>query len=823
MPLPLPLRRWRRRPGLALIAVLVLSLGIGATTAMYSIVDAVLLREEPWPDADRLVRVYGVQPQLRSNPASATTWNRGGISWQSWRDLQKLPLFEDVAAWVTTDYIVGDDDPDLVRAFFASSTLPQLVGVRPLHGRFFTAAEDDKDSNTVILTHAVWMRRFGGDPDVIGTRVAVSSPGAALSDRDRRTIVGVLPASFAVPGGTPDILLPLGFHQYNGSFGNPFFRALGKLAPQASLSVAADAAEPLIRRDQPPEQRTGRLLTLRADRIGLGDQPLWLMFAGAALLLVVACANVAGLLLSDARTRHHETAVRMSLGGTRVSVLRQVMAEHATLALVAAAGGVLLAYWLIPSLVALAPPGLVGEQRVVLDREIAGWAVLAAVLTTMLAGLLPAVALSAARPGDALKTGARQVTAGGRWRHRAIVAMQFGLALVLLVGAGLFAETLLRLNREPLGFEPDNAAVFHVTRHRRSATQPVWTNTEAAKLNELRRTDINAFSRMVRSRQWVPIQSLLDSVGAFPGVAAVGAANAVPFTTALPTSGRIRAEGEPLDTGHTVYAQQVSAGYFAAMGIRVLRGRTFDESEVAESLVAVLSESAARRVFGDRDPVGRRLGREKYPIDVVGVVADTKQQRFLEDAVGTLYYPAGGPESARALVVRSAVDIGSLLPNLKREIEQHEHPMFVTSMSPLGDLVASTLAVERSRAMLSGVYGAAALLLASVGLYGLAARLVAERRREIGIRVALGAGRRDVRRLVMSDAWLIVAIGLVVGVPAAIVVSRYAQSLLYGVEPTAPHVLGIAAVCLTLAAIIATVVPAWRANRIDPAVTLRED
>ena len=815
------IRRWRRRPGLAAVGVLVLSLGIGATTAMFSIVDAVLLAAEPWPDADRLVHIYGVQPDRRSNPAAATTWNRGGIAWASWRDAQKLPHFDAVVAWVPDRQIVGDDRTELVRVFYASSTLPQMAGARPALGRFFTAEEDEVDSHTVILSHTIWVRLFGGNRGAIGTVTSVTPPGAAVTEGRRRTIIGVLPEDFTFPGETPDALIPLGFHKYNGSFGNPFFSAMGRLAPGASVDAAAAAVEPLVRRQETPDRRTSRLVTPRAERIGLGDQPLWFMFAGAALLLVVACANVAGLLLSEARSRHHETAVRLSLGGTRAAIVRQLMAEHATLAIAAAVGGVLLGRWLVPVLAALAPAGLVGAQQIAVDAQIAGWSVLAAFLTTMLAGTIPAAAVASTGPGDALKTGARQATAGGRWRHCTVVASQFGVALVLLVGAGLFGETLLRLGREPLGFTPDGVAVVSVTRDR----APIgggYSPEQRRQLLELRRTNTEAMMAAMQQFAWVPMQSLLDRLAALPGVGAVAAADAVPFTPALAGSVSIRGESAPPDTAQPVLVQSVSKDYFEAMGIGILRGRAFDASTGRRSAV-VISESVARRHF-DGDAIGRRLSVGKASVEVIGVVADVKQRGLLDDDTAAAYFPIGLPESIRQIVVRAAGgDVAPLLPLVRQTIEQHDRPMFVTATAPLGDLVASTIVVERSRALLAAVYGGAALLLASVGLYGLAARLVNERRREIGIRVALGAGRRDVRRLVMRDAWAIVGIGLVIGLPLAIWLSRFAQGMLHGVAPTAPHVLVVSALSLAISAIAATLLPVWRANRIDPAVTLRDD
>jgi putative ABC transport system permease protein len=817
-------RRWRHRPVLAITATLILALGIAATTAMFSIVNAVVLKDEPWPDAERIVRVYGVNPTQRSNPAYAKSWNRGGVSWASWRDLQKLPEFSAVAAFVAGDYLIGDENPEVVRAFFASSELAALAGVRPNQGRFFNAREDDVDSGTVILSHDLWQRRFGGDPKIVGSTTTVTSPGeSGRSPSSRRVIVGVLPPDFSLPGETPDLLLPIGYHKYNGSFGTPFFMVLAKIAPDSSISGAERRAEPLVRREEALDRRTGRVVGVRTERVGFGDRPLWLMLAGAALLLIVACSNVAGLLLSDARSRHHEMAVRLALGGSRFAILKQITAEHAVLAVAAAASGVLLANWLIPALTTLTPPGLLGSQDVTLDRTLALWSVAAAVITTMVAGLIPSAAISGTKPADALKTGGRESTVGGRWRHRVVVALQFALALVLLAGAALFGETLIRLRREPLGFAPEGVAVASLVRGRQAA--PVLTKEAAAKYVELRRTNTAALDQWMAQTEWTRILPLLDRMRAVPGVKALALTQSVPFTSPAPSGARVHAEGQPANSAIPVFVQAASAEYFPVLGISIVRGRNFEPSDRQPGArSAIVSAELERRLFpsGAR---GRKLLRDKTAYDVIGVVGDVKHQALTEELTPMMYLDLRQPSIARHLVVRTDGDVGSILPAIRSAIESDGGGgyMFATSSAALSDLVASTMLVESGRATLSALYGAAALVLATVGLYGLAARLVAERRREIGIRVALGAGRRHVRRLVMRDAWLIVGIGLIVGIPVAIAASQFAQGMLYGVEPRAPHVLGICAVALGVAAIFATTIPAWRASRIDPALTLREE
>jgi hypothetical protein len=464
---------------------------------------------------------------------------------------------------------------------------------------------------------------------------------------------------------------------------------------------------------------------------------------------------------------------------------------------------------------------------------LAYWSVAGAVVPTLLAGLLPAAAMMKTMPGDALKRGSRATAIGGRWRHRAVVAAQFGLALVLLAGAGLFGETLIRLGNQPLGFWPEPVIVASVTGGR--PTPAVLTPTEREKrraeradfLKQLVASDPvtrgGLMSMQLAQTEWTRVGTLLTRVATLPGVKAVAAADSAPFTAGVATSGRARAGGQLVEEAQLVEWHRVSERYFDALGIQILRGRVFADDDRRRLPTSVVISAALERRLFTGNAVGRKLLTDQAAYDVIGVVSDVRRRVRGDDDLAAGYMLIANRDSVKQIVVRTTGDAALLAPALRETIEHHDAPMFVTSDATMPDLVAGTLVVERGRALLSGLYGLAALLLATVGLYGLTARLVAERRREIGIRVALGAGRGDIRKLVASDARIIVGIGLAVGLPAALLTSQFAQGMLYGVPPAAPHVLGVAAIALTAAAIIATIVPTVRANRIDPAVTLRED
>jgi ABC-type antimicrobial peptide transport system permease subunit len=344
----------------------------------------------------------------------------------------------------------------------------------------------------------------------------------------------------------------------------------------------------------------------------------------------------------------------------------------------------------------------------------------------------------------------------------------------------------------------------------------------AKMLQALRGASGEARSIMLRSAEWPSIQAMIERLTALPGVRSVAVADAVPFTPAQAMTAPVRGEDQPESDARPAWVHRVSDRYFDAMGMTLVRGRAFQPEDRLNSRVVIISEALDRRAFGG-DGMGRKLGRGASALEVIGVVANVKQRGMADADESAWYLPLLDLASLREVVVRTTNETGQLASTVRQAIETLDRPMFVIGTAPLSDLVASTIAVERSRALLSAVYGLVALLLASVGLYGLAARLVAERRREIGIRVALGAAPRDVRRLVMTDAWLIVGIGLIVGVPTAIVGSRFAEGLLYGVTPAAPHVIAVAVGALAIAAITATIVPAWRANRVDPVVVLREE
>jgi predicted permease len=822
------LRRWRRRPGFAIMATLMLALGIAAATATFSVVDGVLLRPLPWKDADRLVYVHGVYPERRNNPATAPDWNRGTLSYPAWDALRTTPLFEEVAVWhslSTLDMTFGENRDDLVRTASVSSNFLPVLGVTLRLGRHFTEQEDNVNNDNIILTWETWQRRFGGRTDVIGERVPLGS--ASSGGRHPKTIVGVLERGFRFEGEPPEILLPVGIAaEVSRRYSGGSFRAIARLAPGVTREQAEAAAAGLVTGSRQNEPVSARLVSIKDEHLGTVRRPLWLLFGGAGVLLLIACANVAGILLGEARARRHEIAVRTALGSGRARLVRQVFVEHAMMAALGTALGLAAAYWLIGVVIAAAPEGLPRIGGVRLDARAAIFAAVSGLATLLLFGVVPAASVARTPVASTLAEGGREGGVSRVIGQRLAVVAQLALALVLLTGASLFAETMRRLTAQPLGFEPRNVAVITTTftgaRFGDPARIRAARQTRSADfgkvMNELARETSNARD-----------DEVFEGISALPGVIAVAGASAAPFIAPqqrLP----IVLEGRPEIERHDVWRQTVSERYFDVMRIRLLNGRLFDPSDrPGDSAAAVVSREFERRFFPD-GAVGRRF-RQVYGANyelsahfhVVGVVEDAKRQEFSDDDRPSFYSfdRQMSGTTATYVVVRTAGDADALIPDVRNAIREVTPQLVVTSTTLLEDRVARSVAEERFRAMLSAAFGLTALLLAAVGLYGVISRRTADRRCEFGVRVALGARPADVGELVLRDAALLIGGGLAIGLPAAYAAAQVTRSLLFGVSASSPYVFAIAVIALGVVALVASLLPARRASRADPIAALR--
>jgi ABC-type antimicrobial peptide transport system permease subunit len=667
----------------------------------------------------------------------------------------------------------------------------------------------------VLISHEVWQTEFEGRTEVIGRPVGLAA--------GIYTVVGVLPPRFTFNGERPDFLLPIGIMQHNSQY-TDLIHAIARLSSGVSLDTASGIAEPIVRGDESSEQRTARVVPLLEDQVGHAVRPLWMLFGGSTLLLLVACSTAATLLLGDARGRRHEMAVRASLGGGGSRLLRQLAVEHGLLATAAGSAGFLAATWLTPVLVALAPGTLPRLDTVTVDASMGLLALGLGTTTVLLFGLAPALPLAWTPAREVLAESTRQGSPRHHRGQRVVVAIQYALALVLLVGASLFGETILRLTSRPLGFDPSKLAVLSFAWSRNPAAQGSDPRVppEAASLSLAERAAIGRANamRQTAERNTGGLDAILRNLDAVPGVTATAASTHVPFVGA-PAESLVRPEGQAETANRNVQRQLVTPGYFRAMRISMLRGRPFVG---AETRGVVVSRELERQLFGG-DALGRRLvveGASKGAYEVIGIVADVKHDGFTANDLPSVYLSNALGATVSHIVVRSSADPGALLPRLVEAARAADARMIVTGTRTMEAQVGESVAEERLRATLASLFGGAALLLAALGLYSVAARLVIDRRREIGVRVALGARPIHIRALVLRDGLLMAAAGVAVGLPAAFAASAFIRSFLFGVSPTAPRVFLTAAGVLTTAAILATLVPAHQASRTDPADALRE-
>src|SRR5262245_60007568 len=798
------LRRWTARPGLAITVILTLGLGIGAATAIFSVVDGVLLRPMAWREPDRLVSAYIVREPWRSDPALSFIWNNGFLSWPNFRDLQKLDVFESVAAWRRTRLVTVWETGDAAQAMNVTSNFLATLGTAPHLGRMFTTAEDDVASDSILISYEAWQRRFGGIDGIVGRQTRV--------DDLPRTIVGVLAPRFQYEGEPPEFLLPFG----NLTAGeraayNNAYRVVARLGPSVSVERAARRIASILDGGEGRDQRTSRLITVPDDQLGRARGPLYMLFAASLLLLLIACANVAGLLLGDVGARHHEVAVRRALGGGRWRVARQMLTESALLAVGGSVAGLVAAWWLTPVLVTLAPTRLPRIDTVAVDARVTLFAAMLSGAITLLCGVAPSLAGSSCPPIDALRSGRGLARFRSR-SQRLIVSCQVALAVVLLAGAALLGETVVRLTSQPVGFDDRGLLAVGVVPRQRSLLTDMPTRAQV-------------------------VGELLARIRALAGVESAAMTASPPFGDSY-GSNAIEVSGRP---GESLSAQRhvVSEGFFQTMGMRMLRGREFELGDAARPIVnptlpgqespdslgvVIVSREFERRYFGGT-ATGQRIRFARMWLDVIGVAPDAKSRQYTDEAAPAFYlYSKQMPYVAVGqFVVRASGDPLQLVRPLREIVTSGNSQLAVTYVDTMRTMMARTVANERYRATLSSAFGGAALLLAAIGLFGLLSRAVNERRREIGVRMAVGAKPGDVVRLVLREGAVLVAGGLLVGVPAAFAAAQLIRAQLYGVQPSDPHTFVLVSAVLGAVACVAMLLPAIRASRVDPLSTLRAE
>ncbi|MBP7778144.1 MAG: ABC transporter permease [Acidobacteria bacterium] len=785
-----------RAPGFAAVTILTLALGIGANTAVFTVVNAIVLRPLPYPAADRLVMLWQDLSQ-RGGPADEWASPGNFVDWTT-----SLPALERVAAiggWRPT--LTGDAEPEALGGEQVSHEYLTVLRRAPALGRDFAAADDVPNARRVaIISDGLWRRRFGGDPSAVGRLVVLAG--------EPHEIIGVLPPAFRpVVAPDADVWRPLRLDRANPSRGLVVLRTVARLAEGVTLAQAQGAATALAARleaEHPDDNaRTGFLVQPLGDRVTGQIRPALVALAGAvAFVLLIACANIANLLLARASGRRRELATRVALGASRGRMVRQLATESLVVAAAGGAVGLLLGIWGVDALVALAPADAPRLDEVRVDAAVFAATALLALATGLLVGLAPALQQSFTSVAPALKDGGRG-TAGGSsgTLRRVLVTAEVALALVLVTGGALFVETFVRLQSADLGFRTDGLLLGAIFPTRTSYDTPEKT--------------IALYDQV------------LERVAAIPGVEQAALSSVLPLDGG-DSDMSFAIEGRPAVSVASevpvAWYRLVSAGYFEAIGMRIVRGRSFADREPAPSVV--VNETFVRRYFPGEDPLGRRLrfgAPDRPAFTIVGVVADVSGRGAREDTRVETFVPYRQmPERGMNIVLRGPIP-GSWPTPLRQAVGAIDPGLPVVGVQTMAERVGVSISQPRFLATLSGGFAGLALILAALGIYGVMAYAVAQRTAEIGVRMALGASTTGVFRLVVGDGVKLAAAGLVLGVTGAVFAARAIATQLFGVEPTDPLRLAVTAAVVVGVVVAACLVPARRAMRVDPLEALRAE
>ena len=794
------LRRLLKTPGFTIVAVLTLALGIGANSAIFSVVHGVLLRPLPYEEPERLMQVYTSYPQDEARyPLSAPDFTSVR---ESNRSFSAIGAYTDGTATIT-----GGGEPEQFEATWMTHELLPLLGIQPVLGRGFVPQDHQVSPATVVLLgHALWQRNFGGDPGVIGKVLTIN--------RLPRTVIGVLPPGFDLPVAS-QLFMPIYYDSTFTTGASPARRSewlgvIGRLRPGATEESARADLRAITQRLQAdfPETNSPNmgLGIVSRHELEVGDVrvPLLILLGAVGLVLLIACANVANLLLGRAAARESELALRAALGAGRGRIVRQMLVESLVLGLLGGAAGLLLAMWGRALLIAARPADIPRLDDIAIDANVVVFTLGIALLAAVLFGTIPALQATRGNLAGALKEGGRGALSGraGTRLRSAVVVAETALAVVLLVGAGLLVRSFLQLTSVDPGFRPQQAVSVGVTLP--GIVYDDWPKRRAF-FGELERR-----------------------VATLPGVTAVGGITTLP----LQGSGGIISFGvpgrEPLPIGNEIHARVATPGYFAAMGIPLRRGRLFTDRDTEESpLVVVLNEAAAKKWFPDEDPIGRMVRIDwgtSDPREVIGITGDTRQYGLNEEARPEAIIPHAQLSTGfLQLVVRGGGDPDALAAGVRREIRAIDSNLPVPEVQPLKQLVRASVAQPRFYSMLLAIFAAVALALAGIGVFGVMSYTVAQRTREIGIRMALGADPGGVLRLIVGRALLLAGVGLGAGALAALALTRVLRSQLFGVGTSDPVTfVGVMAV-LGGVALLASWLPARTATRVDPLVALRHE
>jgi putative ABC transport system permease protein len=787
-----------KRPGFTVVAVITLALGIGANTAIFSVLDAVLLKPLPFADPGRLVMVWEKPPKYERNAVSVATF----LDWKN-----QNRVFEQMAAfWQSSVNLSGTEQPEMIPSLSVSANYFELLGVQTALGRTFQSDEDQPGKpRVVVLSHRLWQRRFGGDPRLIGREITL--------DGERRMVIGVLKPNSSFDRSLAQIYDPLVFNQERRSDRNAhFLNIYARLKPGITLEQAQAEMNIIAAGVAARYPETNKGWHVAVD--GLRDwvvgnklrQTILVLFGAVIFVLLIACSNLANLMLARVSARWKEISIRSALGATRFQLTKQFLTESLLLVLPGGALGVILGYWLVKVFTLLMPESVLPpEAMVTLDHRVLLFALAASLLTGVIFGLVPAWQASKSDLNEALKESGSATTASARRQYlsRLLIVSEVALALVLLTGSGLLIRSLFSLQRAELGFQPANVLAMHLSLPWKKYQTP---ERVAAFYGEL-----------------------LQRVKSLPGAEQAGVA------TSLPTTGWENGQFFSI-AGHPpvepserpgAHFQRISPDYFRTLGIPVIKGRSFTEQDHATApRVVIINETLARRYFPGEEPLGQHLLFDSpAPYQIVGIVGNVRVyglgSKEAEENPEIYVHHVQRPDTDMYLAVRTVGSPQLLANAVQREIRALDQDQPVTRVSTLEEIVAETVSGERFNALLLSFFAAVALTLSAIGLYSVISYAVAQHTREIGIRMALGAQRSDVLKLIIGQGILIVAAGAATGLGAAFVVTRVMASLLYHVSATDPATFVITPLLLVAVSWLACYLPARRAMKVDPMVALR--
>ena len=792
-----------KRPGFTAIALITLALGIGANTAIFSVVNAVLLRPLPFRNADQLVIVWedaGFLGFPRNTPAPA--------NYADWKTQNQS--FVDMAACAEKSFnITGDGEPERVTAHAVTANFFPVFGVPPLLGRNFLPDEDRPGGNKVaMLSYSLWQSRYGGDPQILNRDI--------LLNGEKFSVVGVMPSGFQFLEKEVRLWVPLALSPEElANRGGHYLNVVARLKPGVGLPQAQADMNAVMRRittDHPRETFDGKIgalvMPLREQLAGDARGSLVVLLVAVAFVLLIACANVAGLLLARAVGRRREVALRMALGAGRARVIRQLLTESLLLSLVAGLLGTFLAYWSFSFLQGLVPAEMALTTTLTLDTRILAFTILVSIITGIVFGLVPALQAARVDLNEALKQGGTRATSSGRLRN-ALIVFEVALSVVLLIGAGLLMQTLFQIFRQYSILQPEKILTMR-------------TELPRKKTRDLQQR--NQF-----------LQQVLERVEHLPGVDAAGYTTSVPLLWKGGTSG-FYPEGlkSPIPgMAYDANDRQVSANYLQTMNIPLRQGRYFDERDNAQAIpVAIINETMAREYWPGENALGRRfkLGdpddKESPWRQIVGIVADVRQMGLDEPVKAEMYFPYEQVKdesfyTPRDLVIRTNGDTSNLVGPVRQAIREVDPDQPVSNVATMAEVLGTEAAQRRMGMIMLVGFAALALLLASLGIYGVLAYFVTLHTSEIGVRQALGATPRNILFMVLRKGMGLTLLGVVIGLGFSFLLTRLMRSLLFGVKASDPLTFVTVPLVLGLVALLACLIPARRATRIDPLVALR--